>query len=139
MYNSKNRKSYIAIHFFFKCLSFINKCQNIYIFEGLRSKEYMKVFNPEAVLLIGSHLEKEYAKVHGYGFIWSFPMVSAIQSKMGRGWSYPATRQLQLWINEISKFRRVTFFLQEDTQPLGVFLVYVCKLIKNIIFRLKLL
>lgn len=105
----------------------LNHVNRIYIFEGLRNKEYMAAFSPETVFLVGSHQEKDYAITHGYGFIWSFPMQSSIHSNLSRGWTYPAIRQLQFWTKLLAKFDRVIFFLQEDTQPLGTFFVYLAR------------
>jgi hypothetical protein len=132
-----NRRKYIhgarglaqtIIGFFINPL--LGKTENVYIFEGIRNKEYMAIFRADSVVIVGSHLEKAYAKAHGYGFCWSFPMVSATQSKMGRDWNYPAIRQLRLWLEILSKFKKATFFLYEDTQPLGVFFVHVSKLMQ---------
>lgn len=105
------------------------KIKDIVIFQGIRNKEYMAAFSPDSVVIVGSHLEKAYAMVHGYGFSWSFPMQSAIHSNMSRGWNYPVIRQLILWTEKLLRFRRVIFFLQEDTQPLGVFFVYLGRLL----------
>ena len=107
----------------------LSNTNNIYIFEGIRNREYMAVFNPDSVVIVGSHLEKEYAYSHGYGFCWSFPMQSAINSKMSRGWNYPAIVQLMFWTKKLSRFRRVIFFLYEDTQPLGIFFVHLTRLL----------
>lgn len=106
----------------------ININKEIYIFEGLRNKEYIATFSPASVVLVGSHQEKEYAMNHGYGFCWSFPIQSSIHSNMSRGWSYPAIRQLKVWTKLLAKFDRVIFFLQEDTQALGTFFVYLARL-----------
>ena len=108
----------------------LDQIESIFIFEGLRNKDYMTVFRPESVIVIGSHLEKKYAKAHGYGFCWSFPVVSAIHSKMYRGWNFAINQQIKSWIKELSKFKKITFFLYEDTQPLGIFLVHLGKILK---------
>jgi len=105
--------------------------ETIYIFEGLRNKEYMKVFSPASVMIVGSHLEKEYARFHGYKFRWSFPIVGATQSKMYRGWNFPIVQQIKYWIDALSKSKRVVFFLYEDTQPLGVFFVHLGRMLKS--------
>ena len=105
--------------------------QSIYIFEGIRNSNYMSAFNPQSVIVIGSHIERQYAKSHGYGFQWSFPIVSATQAKMYRDWNYPILRQLSVWVNELSRFRSVVLFLYEDTQPLGVFLVHLGRALEN--------
>lgn len=104
--------------------------ESMYVFEGLRNKEYMSIFAPESVLVIGSHQEKDYAEAHGYGFCWSFPMVSATHSKMCRDWNIPIVSQIGYWVNELTRFKKVIFFLYEDTQPLGIFLVHLGRILK---------
>ena len=106
-----------------------NKKQELYIFEGLRYKDYMKAFKPDSVVIIGSHMEKKYANTCGYGFCWSFAMESAVRSKIGRGWNYPGIRQITFWLDRLSISSKATFFLYEDTQPLGVFIVHLSKLL----------
>jgi hypothetical protein len=104
--------------------------ETMYVFEGLRNKEYMSLFAPQTVIVVGSHQEKTFAKAHGYGFCWSYPMVSATHSKMFRGWNGPIVRQINFWVNELSRFKQVIFFLYEDTQPLGVFFVYLGRILR---------
>ena len=106
-----------------------NKEKEIYIFEGLRNKNYMAVFSSDSIVIVGSHVEKEYASANGYGFCWSFPIESGIHSKISRGWNYPAIRQLLYWVDKLSIFSKVTFFLYEDTQPLGLFMVNLSRLL----------
>lgn len=103
--------------------------ETLYFFEGLRNKEYMGAFNPSSVIVIGSHKEKQYATSHGYGFCWSFPIESSVRAKMYRNWDFPIKRQIITWVNKI-KFKRVVFFLYEDTQPLGVFFVHIGRRLK---------
>ncbi len=107
----------------------INNSKIIYIFEGLKNQEYIAAFRPESVVIIGSHQEKEYAMSNGHAFCWAFPMQSSIYSNMSRGWSYPAIMQLKYWTKLLAKSEQVIFFLQEDTQPLGTFLVYLSRLL----------
>lgn len=109
----------------------LGETKSIYIFEGLRNKEYMSVFKPDSVIIVGSHLERDYAIAHGYGFSWSFPMVGAVHSKIYREWSFPLTRQIKFWANEVAHFDRVIFFLYEDTQPLGIFFVHLARIFKS--------
>ncbi len=106
-----------------------NKEKEIYIFEGLRNKYYMAAFSSDSIVIVGSHIEKEYANANGYGFCWSFPIESGIHSKITRSWNYPAIRQLIFWVDKLSMFRKVTFFLYEDTQPLGLFMVHLSRLL----------
>lgn len=106
-----------------------NNKKEIYIFEGIRYKDYMRAFSPDSVVIVGSHMEKDYANTCGYGFCWSFPMESAVRSKMSRGWNYPAIRQVIFWADKLSIFSKATFFLYEDTQPLGVFIVHLSRLL----------
>lgn len=109
----------------------LNENKHTYVFEGLRNKEYMTAFEPNSVVIIGSHLEKKYAKAHGYGFCWSFPIQSAIHLNISRGWSYPAIIQLKYWTKLLAKFDQAIFFVYEDTQPLGTFLVYLARLMQS--------
>ncbi len=106
-----------------------NKEKEIYIFEGLRNKYYMAAFSSDSIVIVGSHVEKEYANANGYGFCWSFPIESGIHSKISKGWNYPAIRQLLYWVDKLSIFSKVTFFLYEDTQPLGLFMVHLSRLL----------
>ena len=106
-----------------------NKEKEIYIFEGLRNKYYMAAFSSDSIVIVGSHVEKEYANANGYGFCWSFPIESGIHSKISKGWNYPAIRQLMFWVDKLSTFSKVTFFLYEDTQPLGLFMVHLSRLL----------
>lgn len=108
----------------------LKKTKNIYIFEGIRNKEYMKAFSADSIVIIGSHLEKKYAETHGYGFAWSFPMVSATHSKISKNWDIQTIRQLKIWVSTLSTFDQVTFFLYEDTQALGCFFVYLGKILQ---------
>jgi hypothetical protein len=109
----------------------LGNTKDVYIFEGLRNKKYMQAFDSSSVVIIGSHLEKKYADAHGYGFCWSFPIVSSIQTNISRRWNFPAIRQLVRWTIKLSRFQRVIFFLYEDTQPLGLFFVHVGRLFAN--------
>ena len=102
--------------------------ETAYIFEGLRNKEYMNAFKPETVIVVGSRIEKTFAKSKGYRFCWSFPVSSSVGAKIEMGMSYPLIQNLKYWKNELSKFKKVIFFLYEDTQPLGVFFSHVAKI-----------
>ena len=44
----------------------LSDVETIYFFEGLGNKAYMEVFDPKRVVIVGSHIEKNYAKSHGY-------------------------------------------------------------------------
>ena len=103
--------------------------ENIYIFVGIRNGEHMKVFLPNTVVILGSHLERDYARKHGYGFCWSFPMESATQLKIVRDWNFFVGVQVIYWAIKLSKLKRIIIFLSEDTQPLGCFMVSVCSLL----------
>ncbi|MCF8007949.1 MAG: hypothetical protein K9K84_11130 [Methylovulum sp.] len=111
----------------------LSQNKEIYIFEGLKNKDYMVLFKPNSVIIVGSHKEKEFAINHGYGFCWSFPILGAIHAKMTRDWNTPGIRQLNLWVNELHNYDRVVFFLQEDTQPLGTFFVFLGRLLPLIV------
>lgn len=99
--------------------------ETIYIFEGLRNKAYMEIFDPESVVIIGSHIEKNYAKSRGYKFCWSFPIESAVHTKIHFNWDSLIRRQIGIWINKLCKHKRIIFFLYEDTRPLGTFFVHM--------------
>ena len=105
--------------------------ENIYIFEGLRNSVYMNLFNKEDVIIIGSKLEREFANTHGYKFCWSFPIESAVHLKRAKGWNYSINQQIKFWLTELSKFKKVVFFLYEDTQPLGIYLVHIGRILKS--------
>lgn len=105
--------------------------ENIYIFEGLRNIEYIKILRPEEVIIIGTKLEREYASTNGYRFCWSFPIESAVHFKRSKGWNYFINHQIKLWLKELAKYKKVIFFLYEDTQPLGIFLVHISRILKS--------
>ncbi len=107
----------------------LNSNEQIYIFEGLKNKVYIAAFRPECVVIVGSHEEKKFAMSHGYGFCWSFPMQNSIYLNISKGWTFPAIMQLRYWTKLLVKSKRVIFFLQEDTQPLGTFFVYLSRLL----------
>ena len=108
----------------------LSNVETIYVFEGLRNKAYMEIFNPECVVIVGSHIEKKYAKSHGYKFCWSFPIDSAVHSKIHFAWDFLIFHQIQVWINNLSKYKQVVFFLCEDTRPLGIFFVHIGRVLK---------
>lgn len=101
------------------------KSDVVYVFEGLRNKYYMAAFDRSMVVVIGSHEERRFAKINGYGFIWSFPVDAAVRSKVYRDWDFFISRQILRWSNRLKK--NVIFFLYEDTQPLGTFLAHVSR------------
>lgn len=104
----------------------------IYLFEGLRHKEYMTTFDRRLVFLVGSHRERAFAKECGYGFIWSFPIDAAVRAKIYRGLSLLAYVQMLFWRSALGARKNVVFFLYEDTQPLGTFFVHLAReLLKN--------
>jgi len=101
--------------------------RRVYVFEGLRNRVYMRLFDPESVVVIGSHCEKKYAQKNGYGFMWGFPVESVVKVKIGMGWSWPGEKLLMLWGSAVKMSEKVVFFLYEDTQPLGIFFDAVAK------------
>jgi|GEM_PF-3770900 len=103
------------------------KSDVVYVFEGLRNKDYMAAFDRSTVVVIGSHEERRFAKINGYGFIWSFPVDAAVRSKVYRDWSFFISRQILRWSNRLKRKKNVIFFLYEDTQPLGTFLAHVSR------------
>ena len=87
-----------------------SKAETIYIFEGLRNKAYMKLFDAKSVVIVGSHIERNYAKSNGHKFCWSFPIEAAVHSKIHFDWSILINRQIEIWIKKLSKHKRVIFF-----------------------------
>lgn len=99
----------------------------VYLFEGLRNKGYIGAFDRGSVFVIGSHTERAFAKSKGYGFIWAFPIEASVRSEVFRGWGFFALLQLLYWRNVLRGKERVVFFLYEDTQPLGSFIVHLAR------------
>ena len=116
----------VIISIFFKPK--IQLVEELYVFQGLRSKNYIGIFKPEQVLIIGSHDEKKYAEKYGYRFSWSFPIESAVQYKIFLNFNISIVNQLKYWLEAFSKPKRIIFFLNEDTQPLGIFLIHLSKI-----------
>ena len=106
----------------------IQLAEELYVFQGLRSKNYISIFKPEQVLIIGSHDEKKYAEKYGCKFSWSFPIESAVQYKIFLNLNISIVNQLKYWLEAFSKPKRIIFFLNEDTQPLGLFLIHLSKI-----------
>jgi hypothetical protein len=104
----------------------------LYIFEGIRNKNVMILFDPKSVVIIGSHIEREYAKLNGYNFIWSFPIASSVVINIEREINYPLIKLIEKWNKKFKKFKKIIFFLYEDTQPLGVFLVHLARMLQPI-------
>lgn len=109
----------------------LQNAETLYIFEGIRYKEYMKVFRPETIIVVGSHIEKDFAKLNGYKFCWAFPMVCAVHSQVIKGLNIFLNRQIKLWIKELSRANQIIFFLYEDTQPLGCYFVHIGRFLKS--------
>jgi len=109
----------------------LGNCETIYFFEGLRNKAYMEVFDPESVVIIGSHIEKNYAKSYGYKFCWSFPIESAVHTKIYFDLDFLICRQVGIWIHKLCKHKRIIFFLYEDTRPLGTFFVHMAQALRH--------
>jgi hypothetical protein len=104
------------------------KDQNYFIFQGLNNKIYMNYFDPRAVIIVGSHNEKLYAENNNHEFIWSFPVTSAINNKIARNWDFYLNFQLKKFKKIFEYSKRITIFIFEDTQPLGVFLTHLARL-----------
>lgn len=109
----------------------INAISELYIFQGIRYKNYIKVFSPETVVVIGSYEEKKYAESHGLGFCWSYPIENSIKYKVYTDLNTPLINQLKFWFYTLSKSRKIIFFLNEDTQPLGLFFVHLGRMMKS--------
>jgi len=104
--------------------------QEIFIFQGLRNKDYISLFRPESVVIVGSHLERAYSTSHGYRFCASYPIESAIHAKIFIGFNLPIILQVKYWLGALSNKKRIVFFLYEDTQPLGVFFVHLGRILR---------
>jgi hypothetical protein len=99
--------------------------EELIFFQGLRNARYFELFNKKNLVIIGSWKEREYAKNHGHGFAWSFPMESAIYIALARSLNIFLFFKIFQWSKIFTKFKKVTFFIYEDTQPLGVFLASI--------------
>jgi hypothetical protein len=109
----------------------INSISELYIFQGIRYKDYIKVFNPETVVVVGSYEEKNYAESHGLKFCWSYPIENSIKYKVYTDFNVPLINQIKFWFYTLSKSRKIIFFLNEDTQPLGLFFVHLGRMMKS--------
>jgi len=94
--------------------------RRVVIFEGLRNKVMFSLFPPGEVYILGSHEERDYAARNGHGFLWQYPIQSAMILAVYRGWSGLARIQVRRWRRWIAR-RDVTVFLYEDTQGVGAF------------------
>jgi hypothetical protein len=110
-------KAFLGIFIFNK----IPKNKDLIIFQGLRNSAYFDAFDKESVFIIGSHIEKEYAKLNGYNFIWLFPIELAVNVACHRNFKFLLTYQLMRWFKIITQQKKTLFFLYEDTQPTGIF------------------
>jgi len=104
---------------------------NVYIFQGLKNKEYMSIFNPETVVILGGKEERKFAELKGYKFYWSFPFVYALEASVTYGLNFFLIKQIQFWTEFISRIGRTVIFLTEDTQLCGVFLVHIAREFRN--------
>lgn len=99
----------------------LNDSKNLFIFQGIRNKSYIEALDPKSIVILGSHYEKRYAKLHGFSYLPSFPIESAVQAKVYRNWNFPINWQVGVWRSELAN-KKVTFFLYEDTQFIGTFI-----------------
>jgi hypothetical protein len=93
----------------------------ITLFQGLRNQYVFSLFPKDAVYILGSWNEREYARTNGYGFIPVFPVENAVKLATYRSIFWPAKLQLRRWKRWITR-RDVTVVLYEDTQAMGAFL-----------------
>jgi hypothetical protein len=103
----------------------------LYIFQGIKNSEYMKIFNPESVVVVGSNLERDFAKIHGYNFYWASPIERAIYFKIYKNWNFFIIKQIKYWIEVLFKYEKIIIFLCEDTQPIGCYFVNIGKILKS--------
>jgi hypothetical protein len=99
--------------------------EELIFFQGIKHSRYFELFNKKNLVIIGSWDEKRYAKNHGYNFTWSFPIESAIQVALARNFYILLFLKIYQWSKIFTKFKKVTFFNYEDTQPIGTFLASV--------------
>lgn len=95
--------------------------RRIILFQGLRSEYVFSLFPRENVYILGSRIEQEYARSHGYGFIPTFPIENSVRLAAFYSLFMPAKMHLRRWQRWIEN-RDITVFLYEDTQPIGAFL-----------------
>lgn len=118
----------VILGFFYKYK--FGEVRELYIFEGVRYKEYMSALNPNSIIIIGSHVEKKFAIENNYGFIWSFPITSAVEIMITMGWKFFLDHQISNWISDLNKFNKINFILYEDTQPVGVYLNKISEILE---------
>jgi len=99
--------------------------EELVFFQGLRNKRYFQLFNKKNLVIIGSWNERVYAKNHGYSFAWSFPLESAVQTAIARSINIFLFFKIYQWNRILTKFKKITFFIYEDQQPLGAFLASI--------------
>jgi hypothetical protein len=95
--------------------------RSVVLFQGLRSSSLFCLFPKEELYIIGSWIERNYAKAHGYGFIPAHPVLYSLLLAIHRNLKLPARWHLRRWRRWISD-REVTVVVYEDTQPIGTFL-----------------
>jgi len=99
-----------------------NAPRRVVLFQGLRNQYVFQLFKKDEIYIIGSWVERKFARANGYGFIPNFPVESALKLAIYRGLSFFAKMILLKWQRWI-KSRDVTVFVYEDTHPLGTFMV----------------
>lgn len=105
--------------------------KKIVIFQGLKFSNYIGLFNASEVCIIGSRNEKKYAKEKNYNFIWSFPIVISVKEVIYKNNNIYLIFQIFYWYLYLRKKEEIIIILEEDTQPLGSFLVCFGILFKN--------
>jgi cellulose biosynthesis protein BcsQ len=105
-----------------------NKCS--YYFEGLRNFSYIRMLPKEKIVVFASFSEIIKCIRYGVKFIPSFTITHSVQRFFYDG-------DIELMINLSKKFnkfflnKKSYFFVWEDTQPLGSFIVTNAKYISN--------
>ena len=121
---------------FFKCLISIFvflkniKSKRVYVFQGLRNKIYCKAFKKNQVVIIGSYKEFFYCKKNGYHFIWSFPIQSSVFLCIYRNINFFLDLVISRWFSRF-KSKKITFFVHEDTQPVGSFICFFSRYLSD--------
>lgn len=103
----------------------------IHIFQGLRSKTYMDLFENSTVTIIGSYEEQLYARQMGFSFLWAFPIQSSVVTCVYNKCHYFILWQLWMWRASLIRKNKVVLFLYEDTQEVGSFLAEVSTLLPD--------
>jgi hypothetical protein len=97
----------------------IPESRNLIVFQGIRNKNYIKHFDPKEVIILGSSIDREYAKKNNFKFWYSFPINAALN--VSKTWKIYTFINFQ--INKLKKIfegcNKIFIFIYEDTQNIG--------------------